>query len=97
MQKPLAIRRLLNHNNYINKEPAMTLEFNDLEYRVRNTKTGNVIAAFLNSSDAVGYTHGLKNASDFEIETTNAADTRMRFAPELAADHADSDYNNRRF
>lgn len=55
------------------------LEFVDLEYRVRNTRTGNVIAAFPNSFDAKRYVnflsqeHSVKE-SYYEIETVNAAD-----------------------
>jgi len=57
----------------------MTLEFNDLEYRVRNTRTGNVVAAFLNSSDAKRYVQFVLttpgyNHPMYDIETVNADD-----------------------
>ena len=67
----------------------MSLEFADLEYRVRNVLTGNVIAAFLNSTECGQYITQLranplwatKPSNPFELETTNYGDGLSKQGP----------------
>lgn len=65
----------------------MPLAFADLEYRVRNVATQNVVAAFPNSSDAHAYISFLASRPQtsrlvYAVETTNIHDCWHHYVPD---------------